>query len=132
MEGNKEVVSGRGDLFNKSGAWELLEDVFCFCTHDLCMFEIIYEMMKKTEIQIVVKTERERTYVYLWLIHVDVWQRPKQYCRALVLQLKKNKMQKKRPKEQYDCTSNFHTLWWAGCCRNKPSCDFCPGTAFRI
>ena len=53
------------------------------------MFEIIYEVMKETEIQIVVKTERERTYVYLWLIHVDVQQRPTQYCRALVLQLKK-------------------------------------------
>ena len=24
-------------------------------------------------------------YVYLWLIHVDVWQRSTQYCRAVVL-----------------------------------------------
>ena len=23
---------------------------------------------------------REGTYVYLWLIHVDVWQKPTQYC----------------------------------------------------
>ena len=67
MEGNKEVVSGKGSLFKRSGAWESLEDVFCFCTYDLCMFEIIYEMMKETEVQIVVKTEREGTYVYLWL-----------------------------------------------------------------
>ena len=29
---------------------------------------------------------RDRTYVYLWLIHVDVWQRPTQYCRAIALQ----------------------------------------------
>ena len=28
------------------------------------------------------------TYVYLWLIHVDVWQKPKQYCKATILQLK--------------------------------------------
>ena len=27
-----------------------------------------------------------RTYVNLWLIHVDVWQRPTQYYRAIVLQ----------------------------------------------
>ena len=24
--------------------------------------------------------KREGTYVYLWLIHVGVWQRPTQYC----------------------------------------------------
>ena len=32
---------------------------------------------------------REGTDVYLWLIHVDVWQKPKQYCKAIILQLKK-------------------------------------------
>ena len=32
---------------------------------------------------------REGTYIYLWLIHVDVWQRPTQYCKAIILQLKK-------------------------------------------
>ena len=26
------------------------------------------------------ETQREGTYVYLWLIHVDVWQKPTQYC----------------------------------------------------
>jgi len=30
----------------------------------------------------------EGTYVLLWLIHVDVWQRPTQYCKAVILQLK--------------------------------------------
>ena len=33
--------------------------------------------------------ERQRTYVYLWLIHVDVWQKPAQCCNANILQLKK-------------------------------------------
>ena len=124
------MISGKGNLFKKSGAWELLEDVFCFCMHDLCMFEIIDEMMKETELQIVVKAEKERTYVYLWLIHVDVRQRPTQYCRALSSNLKKRKCQKP-PKQQYDCTSNICTLWWTGCRRNKPSCDFCSGTCFQ-
>ena len=27
-------------------------------------------------------------YVYLWLIHADVWQKPTQYCKAIILQLK--------------------------------------------
>ena len=34
--------------------------------------------------------KRERTYVYLWLIHVDIRQKPNQYCKALILQLKIN------------------------------------------
>ena len=33
---------------------------------------------------------REGAYVYLWLIHVDVWQKPIQYCKATILQLKIN------------------------------------------
>jgi len=28
------------------------------------------------------------SYVYLWLIHVDVWQKSIQYCKAIILQLK--------------------------------------------
>ena len=31
---------------------------------------------------------RERTHVGLWLIHVDVWQKPTQHCKAIILQLK--------------------------------------------
>ena len=26
--------------------------------------------------------------MYLWLIHVDAWQKPTQYCKAIILQLK--------------------------------------------
>jgi len=37
------------------------------------------------------KFKREGTYVYLWLIHVDVWQKPTQYCKAVIPQLKINK-----------------------------------------
>ena len=31
---------------------------------------------------------REGSYVCLWPIHVDVWQRPADYCKAIILQLK--------------------------------------------
>ena len=38
--------------------------------------------------------KREGRYIYiytqLWLIRVDVWQRPIQYCKAIILQLKIN------------------------------------------
>jgi len=30
----------------------------------------------------------EGTLVYPWLIHVDVWQKPPQYCKVIILQLK--------------------------------------------
>ena len=33
---------------------------------------------------------REGTYVYLWLIHVDVWQKSTQYYKAIILPLKIN------------------------------------------
>ena len=34
------------------------------------------------------RLKSEGTYVYLWLIQVDIWQKPTQYCEAIVLQLK--------------------------------------------
>ena len=37
------------------------------------------------------KFKREGTYVCVWLIHVDVWQKLTQYCKAVILQLKINK-----------------------------------------
>ena len=33
--------------------------------------------------------KRYGTYVHLSLIHVDAWQKPRQFCRAIILQLKK-------------------------------------------
>ena len=33
--------------------------------------------------------ERGDTYVYLWLIHVDVWQKPTKFCKAIIPQLNK-------------------------------------------
>ena len=33
--------------------------------------------------------KREGTYVYLGLIHTDVWQKPTQHCKAIILQFKK-------------------------------------------
>ena len=37
----------------------------------------------------------EGIYVYLWLIHVDVWQKPIQHCNTIILQLKTKKKKKK-------------------------------------
>jgi len=35
--------------------------------------------------------KREGTYIYLWLIHVDVWTKSTQYCKAIILQFKQIK-----------------------------------------
>ena len=32
--------------------------------------------------------KREGLYVHLWLTHADVWQKPTQHCKAIILQLK--------------------------------------------
>ena len=37
------------------------------------------------------KESPEGTYVYLWLIHADVWQKPTQYFKAIILQWEKKK-----------------------------------------
>ena len=34
------------------------------------------------------KFKREGTYAYLWLIHIDVRQKPTQCCKAIICQLK--------------------------------------------
>ena len=43
-------------------------------------------------------------YVYLWLIHVDIWQKPTQYYQGITRQLKINKITfkflKKKQKER--------------------------------
>ena len=39
--------------------------------------------------------KREGTYVYLWLIHVDVWQKTTKFYKAIILPLKINKKFKK-------------------------------------
>jgi len=39
---------------------------------------------------------REETHVYLQLTNADVWQKPTQYCKAIILQLRKGKEKKKR------------------------------------
>ena len=36
------------------------------------------------------EVRREGEYAYLWLIHIVVWQKPTQYCKAIILQLKIN------------------------------------------
>jgi len=38
-----------------------------------------------------VGSSRERGHRYIWLIYVGVWQKPTQYYRAIILQLKINK-----------------------------------------
>ena len=40
--------------------------------------------------------KREETCVYLWLIHVAIWQKPIQHCKAIILQLKINNFKKKK------------------------------------
>ena len=40
--------------------------------------------------------KREGTYVYLWLTHADMWQKPTSYCDAIILQLKILKRERER------------------------------------
>ena len=46
------------------------------------------------------EVQGRETYVYLWLIHVDVWQKPTQYCKAIIVQLKINLKSKSKKKNK--------------------------------
>ena len=61
-----------GRTFN----WISVYDFFDFET---C--EIVIQNLKK-------ETKTEGTYIYLWLIHVDVWQKSNQYCKGIIHYLK--------------------------------------------
>ena len=39
---------------------------------------------------------REGTNIYLWLIHDDVWQKPTQFCKVIIFQLKNRQIKKKK------------------------------------
>jgi len=36
------------------------------------------------------KFKREGTYVNLWLIHVDIWQKTIRFCKSIILLIKKD------------------------------------------
>ena len=61
------------------------------------------------------RAKREETYVYLWLIHVDIWQKPAQYCKAIILQLKMNKKQMNKESWVFigrtDAKAEIPVLW---------------------
>ena len=40
--------------------------------------------------------KREEIYVYLWVIHIEVWQKTAKFCKAIILQQKINKLKKKK------------------------------------
>ena len=61
----------------------------------------------------------EQTYSYLWLIHVEVWWKPRQYCEAIHLQLKIDEFNKNVFKKKSKMTYNIGRLylmifpvWW--------------------
>ena len=55
---------------------------------------------------------REGTYVYLWGLHVDVWQKTTKFCKAIILQLKK----KLRKRKSYSVASCLSCGTWVLCC----------------
>ena len=55
------------------------------------------------------RLKRAETYVYLWLIHVAAWQKSTQYCKAIILQLKKYILkQRDRQKDPNDEETERH------------------------
>ena len=69
--------------------------------------------------------KREGTYVYLWLIHVNIWQKPTQYCKPIILQLNikiaknnkkiKNKIKYGTNESIYKTETDSHREQTCGC-----------------
>ena len=58
--------------------------------------------------------KRDGTYVYLRLIHVDVWQKPTKFYKAIILQLKSKQIKKRKKKQLKQCKiflSNTNLFW---------------------
>ena len=51
------------------------------------------------------------THVNPWLIHVNVWQKPLQYCRVISLQLIKNEKNKQKTNKQKDLDKNLQIFY---------------------
>ena len=59
------------------------------------------------------KFKREGIYVHLWLIHVDVWQKPPpQHCKAIIFQLKINKFLKILKDDTVKVLSSIYQQNW--------------------
>ena len=73
-------------LFDKLGRWEGgsrgREHTYVSVLSCVQLFETLWT--------VACQAFSRQTYVYLWLIHVDVWHKPTQYCKAIILQLKIN------------------------------------------
>ena len=44
--------------------------------------------LKEESEKLGLKLNTQKTHVHPWLIHVDVWQKPPQYCKVIIFQLK--------------------------------------------
>ena len=65
--------------------------------------------------------KRESIHVYLWLIHVKVWQKTTKFCKAIILQLK-NKILKIYRKKNEGIWNRNDKCWcwvWLACARQK-------------
>ena len=51
--------------------------------------------------------KREGTCVYLWVIYVAVWQKPMQYCKAVIFQVKIKSIKKIKEKRS-NLVTGYH------------------------
>ena len=55
---------------------------------------------------------REGTWVYWWLILIDVWQKTTKFCKAHILKLKKiNEREKKKRGQNLSCSNSFGAFY---------------------
>ena len=53
-------------------------------------YKVLCDNLEQWDVGVGGRLEREGIHIHLWLIQAVVWQKPTQYCKAIILQLKTN------------------------------------------
>ena len=56
------------------------------------------------------RLKREGAYICLWLVHVDVWLKPTQYCRVIYLAIKNDFFKKRHSDSKWQLLSREGAL----------------------
>ena len=113
-----QVRSGRARIWIRQ-----LDAGIHVLNHNECLKVIlILEIKTSARTWCTGKTQRDRVerevggsgwgiHVYPWLIHVNVWQKPLQYCEVISLQLIKKIFSKKKKKRNQDKRGSLRFHW---------------------
>ena len=85
------MIVNKGDIINQQESEGLANN--CCLSDQLAIWKksiqnLISFHSTKTNCRKIKEVNIKNQYVYLWLIHIDIWQKPTKFCKAIILKLK--------------------------------------------